>query len=102
VTEKLDPTLCKEQVWSNLGWQLHQCCRRAVRDGYCKQHHPESVAVRRKKSAEKDNAEMRLVRRQAAAWEVVEAAELLLAEEPGLPDGRRRLAEAVKEAREKP
>ncbi|MFA5387837.1 MAG: hypothetical protein WC322_05665 [Candidatus Paceibacterota bacterium] len=31
---------------------FHQCYRRAVRDGYCKQHHPEAVAERARKSDE--------------------------------------------------
>ena len=38
---------CKERVWQPHLWGYAQCCRRAVKDGYCKQHHPEAVAARK-------------------------------------------------------
>jgi len=41
---------CKAQV-SNHDWgRTHQCPRDAKKDGYCMQHHPDSVAKRRAKS----------------------------------------------------
>jgi len=46
----LDPNHCKTQVPTGVGWGrsvgFHQCHRKAVRDGYCKQHHPESEKAR--------------------------------------------------------
>ncbi len=42
---------CKEQVMR--GWHLGQCSRNPVRDGYCKQHHPDSVAAREKLQTDK-------------------------------------------------
>lgn len=36
---------CKEKIFD--GWRHRRCARKASRDGYCKQHHPESVKLRR-------------------------------------------------------
>ena len=44
---------CKEHVWTNGGFHGHQCSRKAVKDGYCKIHHPDSVKARREKSAQR-------------------------------------------------
>ena len=41
---------CKKSVASMGGWDWHQCPRRIWRDGFCKQHHPDSVKARREKS----------------------------------------------------
>jgi len=41
---------CKEQVWDSNGWRNKRCTRSAVKDGYCKQHHPETVKERREES----------------------------------------------------
>jgi hypothetical protein len=40
---------CKERVYGDWG-RSHQCSRKAVKDGYCKQHHPDTVKARREKS----------------------------------------------------
>ena len=42
---------CKERVWHH--FCNSQCSRNAVKDGYCKQHHPDSVAKRKKESEER-------------------------------------------------
>jgi hypothetical protein len=42
---------CKEGVWD--GWHSHRCYRKAWKDGYCKQHHPDSVKARQKESQRK-------------------------------------------------
>lgn len=42
---------CKEQVAGASGWRSHRCERRAVADGYCKQHHPDSVKARQEAAA---------------------------------------------------
>jgi hypothetical protein len=39
---------CKKDVWE--GYHSHRCTRNAVKDGYCKQHHPASVKEREEKS----------------------------------------------------
>ena len=39
---------CAERVSEPGGWHRHQCSRNAVRDGWCKQHHPDAKAARRK------------------------------------------------------
>ena len=35
---------CKEQVFRD--WHNYPCSRKAWKDGYCKQHHPDSVKAR--------------------------------------------------------
>ncbi|KKL52239.1 hypothetical protein LCGC14_1810250 [marine sediment metagenome] len=40
---------CKERVWNR--WKHFRCSRYAVKDEYCKQHHPDEVEKRRKISA---------------------------------------------------
>jgi hypothetical protein len=40
---------CKERVTDTTGWHRYRCSRKAVRDGYCNQHHPDTVAARRAK-----------------------------------------------------
>lgn len=42
---------CKEKVWGD--WKPRQCSRNAVKDGYCKQHHPDTVAERNRKVKER-------------------------------------------------
>lgn len=37
---------CKEKVYNSLGWKYFPCSRYASKDGYCKQHHPDSVRAR--------------------------------------------------------
>jgi hypothetical protein len=39
---------CKKKIWQ--GWRYTQCSRNAWKDGFCKQHHPESVQAREEKS----------------------------------------------------
>ncbi len=41
---------CKETVFSGPWSRSSQCSRKAVADGYCKQHHPDAVAERVAKS----------------------------------------------------
>jgi len=38
---------CKEEVWNS--FNAYRCSRKAVVDGYCKQHSPEAVKARREK-----------------------------------------------------
>jgi hypothetical protein len=45
------PTHCKGRVPGV--WRDSACSRKAVRDGYCNTHHPESVKARRAKSEQR-------------------------------------------------
>lgn len=46
-TSPLDETRCKAGVWSKERWARYsQCSRKAGADGWCKTHHPETVAQR--------------------------------------------------------
>ena len=50
----MDETRCKKEVWEKSIWpRSHQCQRKAVRDGYCIQHHPEAAKEREIKSRER-------------------------------------------------
>lgn len=39
---------CAYVIWS--GYGRHRCTREAVKDGVCKQHHPDAIWARREKS----------------------------------------------------
>jgi hypothetical protein len=42
---------CCESVRESGQWpRYHQCKRKAVKEGYCKQHHPDAVEARRYKA----------------------------------------------------
>lgn len=44
---------CKERVFPNERWGVfhpHQCSRRAVKDGFCKIHHPDEKKAREEKA----------------------------------------------------
>jgi Zn-dependent M32 family carboxypeptidase len=45
----MDPTKCKEKVYPSERWGSfhgHQCHKNIWKDGYCKQHHPDTVEAR--------------------------------------------------------
>jgi len=42
---------CKKQIFGD--WKHYPCSRKAVIDGYCKQHHPDNVKKRREDSDNK-------------------------------------------------
>ena len=44
-------TQCKARVTPPDSYWSRQCSRNAVRDGFCKQHHPESIKLMDEKSA---------------------------------------------------
>ena len=48
---KMQKEKCKKEVWN--GYNHGECLRKAVRDEYCWQHHPDSVAKREKLSEER-------------------------------------------------
>lgn len=50
-----NPERCQEQIRSRGRFMLywHRCTRKSVRDGYCVQHHPDTVEQRRKATAQR-------------------------------------------------
>lgn len=58
---------CRARVWGN--FNFHRCPRKAVKDGYCYQHHPEAVQ-KRKEEAEKRSEEAQ----QQSPWAKLERA----------------------------
>lgn len=49
---------CKETVWDRHVWHQQQCSSYVWKDGYCKQHHPDTVKERNRKSEERFKEEM--------------------------------------------
>jgi hypothetical protein len=54
---------CKKMIWSE--YRQYRCSRKAWKDGYCKQHHPEEIAVRKKDRYEKWTAKWELEREKS-------------------------------------
>jgi hypothetical protein len=48
----MNPDRCNEQVYNSSIWHSYQCSRKIWKDGKCKQHHPDTVRERAKKSDE--------------------------------------------------
>ena len=49
---------CKKEVSTPGVWsRQHQCTRKATKDGYCKQHHPDTIATKRAAQDAKWNKE---------------------------------------------
>ena len=46
---------CKEEIMD--GWHFRGCSRKAKKDGYCTQHHPDTIAKRDKDRAARDKIE---------------------------------------------
>jgi len=81
---------CKKEVWGGSTWRPTRvpCSRKAVKDGYCKQHNPEAAS---KRSAEKVAGWVR----EATVKRVGEAVLNLTPEEQAtLPPSIRALLEA--------
>jgi len=56
----VDETRCKERVSERTGFgRFYQCQRKAVKDGYCLQHHPDSVKARQAKSEQRYEENMK-------------------------------------------
>lgn len=48
---------CSKKVWDH--WKYRNCSRFAIKDGFCKQHHPDSVKERERKTEERYKREQR-------------------------------------------
>jgi hypothetical protein len=57
---------CKKSVWGQSSFTSYQCSRNVWKDGYCKQHHPDTVAERRRKS----DAAYEIKRRQSPLYKL--------------------------------
>jgi len=45
--KSLDPARCqRDDIADHTGFNFHQCLRKPWRDGWCRQHHPETIAAR--------------------------------------------------------
>jgi len=66
---------CKQRVYDQSGWHSWQCSRNAWKDGFCKQHHPDTVAERRRR-----NDELLEAKRKASAWYKLKQANKRIAE----------------------
>ena len=62
----MDDLRCKETVYPNERWGSfypHQCEKKIWKDGYCKIHHPDTVAEMRRKSDEQYK-----IKQKQSAW----------------------------------
>lgn len=70
----MDDSKCKESVmWDS--WHSRQCTRKIWNDGFCKQHHPETVKERQKESQRKWEE-----RRKKEPWYLLKIAQERIAE----------------------
>ena len=60
MSTELDVGQCKQSVGDRGGWHWHTCRRKAVKDGYCKQHHPDRRLARQKANDEKYDKQRRV------------------------------------------
>jgi hypothetical protein len=58
-------THCKAATWTRGGWYSIRCSRKATKDGYCWQHHPDAVEKRRKENRQKM---LERLAREDAGW----------------------------------
>ena len=78
---------CKEQVFRGCWSRRSGCSRKATRGGYCKQHHPDTVAEKRRKQNEESERRLRAMKHRQRIREaerlVVEAAVTMVQEGGG-------------------
>ena len=70
-----EQTRCKEMVYRQHTWRSSACTRKAWKDGFCKQHHPDTVKAR-------NEARRRVWEEQSkqSAWYLLERAKERIAE----------------------
>ena len=73
----LDNSRCKEMGISDgsRSMRYHQCYNKPWKDGYCKIHHPDTVAARRKKSDEQY-----AIKQKQSPWYLLSEAQKRIAE----------------------
>lgn len=67
-------TNCQKTVYPSDSWSSRKCSRKAVKDGFCKQHHPDAEAERERKSQEAYDQKM-----ENAPWRRLERCKEALA-----------------------
>lgn len=73
-TKPLGPSRCQEIVHpAEIWYRSHQCTRKAVKDGYCKQHHPDEVAAREAARRAKHSAQWEVDRLKFAGRKFAQA-----------------------------
>jgi hypothetical protein len=82
---------CKKQVWGQSSYTHYRCSRNAWKDGYCKQHHPDTVAERRKKS----DAAYEIKREQSPLYKLQQALAEIKSLKEENKELKRQLAEAL-------
>lgn len=65
-----NPEQCKASV--NHDWHYAQCSRNPWKDGWCKQHHPDSIETRYEKSLERYKEQQENSPFARAAWQIKE------------------------------
>lgn len=84
---------CKARMWR--GWRDTGCLRKAWADGYCKQHHPDSVKARQE-AAEKRYEE----KQKRSPWIQLGEAQKRIAELEAEVTGLRQRVEELRKERE--
>ncbi len=57
--DKMIKDNCKEKIYRPSMWRSVPCSRKAVKDGFCKQHHPDSIKEREEKSKKEYDKKMK-------------------------------------------
>jgi hypothetical protein len=69
----VDETRCRQRIFKD--WRAYQCTRKVWKDGYCKQHPPDTVKKRREESQRKYDES-----RKQSCWYRLEQASLRIKE----------------------
>ena len=72
---KTEKEKCKKIISDPTGWHHYKCSRNAWKDGYCKQHHPDTVKVREQAKRERWEEKCK-----QSSWYRLEQAEKRIAE----------------------
>lgn len=87
---------CKSHVMPSNMYRTFQCQRSVWKDGYCKQHHPETVRVRREKRDKLFNVECRFRTIDYELDRVIKACvEWLVTEGAGLHPEAKKFADEI-------
>ena len=101
---KFDPDRCKASVHGGgRSVRFHQCLRKPWKDGWCKQHHPDSEKARLEESQAHWNEKWhnRTAARLSRCMKFVEAFDKWIVTPKSEPDEYQRLFDAMMDLREK-
>jgi len=88
---------CREIVYGDRDFSGHQCARRAVKEGYCKQHHPDAKKARQEASEKKWRDECAATKKRHADEEAAAEAVIQARINTALVDFREEAAKIVDE-----